>query len=357
MRKIRIGLIGVGGIMHEVHIPGYQKLDNVEITAICDISDAALKKTAEKFNLGSDRCFYDYKELIDSGLVDAVDIATPNDSHCAIAEYALDKGLPVSVEKPIGLNFDEAKSLARKAQKTGLPVFVCFSWRYRDFPRYMKYLIDKGEVGEIYHINLKSLKNSGLWKGRRLEWRFQKEKAGSGVLCDLGSHMFDMVRFFGQEFKSVYCDSGIIIKKRQKLNSEEWADVTTDDWSYITCKLESGIGASIFVSRCFTSEDVRIELEVVGSKGTLLFTHYNNKSALLACTGENVKTRTFVELTVPQEVIVGSQSEAFVNMILGKKDGYTATIEEGLKSQAAVDAALLSSIYGRAVTIDEMFKD
>jgi predicted dehydrogenase len=277
--------------------------------------------------------------------------------HCKIAEYALEKGLPLSVEKPIGLNFEEAKSLAKKSKKTGLPVFVCFSWRYRNFPRYMKYLIDKGEIGDIYHINVKSIKNSGLWNGRRLEWRFDKEKAGSGVLCDLGSHMFDVIRFFGQEFKSVYCDNGIIVKRRQKLNSEEWADVTTDDWDNITCKLESGIGANIFVSRCLTTENEKIKLEVVGSKGTLKFSYDNGVSSLIGCIGKNVKNRQHIALEMPPEFSIGGQSEAFINMLLGKKDKYTATIEEGLKSQAAVDAALLSSIYGRAFTIEEMLKD
>lgn len=357
MKKVRIGLIGTGGICNGVHIPGYLECADCEITAICDINPEALGKTAERLGLAKEACFTDYKELLTSGLVDAVDVATSNDCHVAIAIAALEAGFPVSVEKPIGIRFEESLQLLKKSKETGLPVFVCFSWRYRDFVRYMKSLIEQGKLGDLYHIYVECIKDSGLWKGRRLEWRFQKEKAGSGVLCDLGSHMFDAIRFFGEEVEGVFCDSGIIVKERQKLDSDEIAEVTTDDWDNIVCRLKSGIGATVKLSRTLTTQKDSITFEVIGSEGSLRFEYRAGEQRLLMCTGEDIAENIYREVEVPKEHRCAGQSSSFVNLVMGKRDAYMATIEEGIKSQAIIDAALLSSEEKRMVMISEMFEE
>jgi len=356
MKKIRIGLIGTGGIMNGVHIPGYLNCPECEISAIADNNPAALEKTARRLNLSPEQCFSDHRALLASGFVDAVDIATSNDAHVPIALDALNAGLPVSIEKPIGMNFAEALALEKRSHETGLPVFVCFSWRYRPHPRYMKYLVDRGEIGRLYHIYVKCIKDSGLWPGRRLEWRFRKERAGSGVLCDLGSHMFDAIRFFGEEFENVYCDMGTIVTRRQLPDSEEWGDVTTDDWSNVTCRLKSGIGATVTLSRCATNEKDTIEFYLIGEKGSLRFLYENGKQTLTRCIGEDLKTNTFREVEIPAAFAMGTQSGSYISLLQGQPDTYASTITEGLKSQAAVDAAILSHRKGRAITIAELYE-
>ena len=355
--KKRIGLIGVGGIMNGAHIPGYLADGNCEITAIADISGAALAKTGDRLGLPEDRRFRSHKELLDSGLIDAVDIATSNDVHVPIALDALNAGYPVSVEKPIGMNFRQSIELEKRSGETGLPVFVCFSWRYRLLPRYMRYLVDNGEIGRLYHIYIKCIKDSGLWKGRRLEWRFRKERAGSGVLCDLGSHMFDMVRFLGEEFDSVLCDMGTIVRRRQLIDSDEWGDVTTDDWSNVICRLKSGIDATVTLSRCATNEKDTIEFYLIGEKGSLRFVYDNGPQKLYRCVGDDMKDNTFREVEVPADFKAGSQSSAYISLLNGVTDSYTAVIGDGIKSQAAVDAAVMSYETGRRISIDELYRE
>ena len=121
MKKIRLGLIGCGGIMNGAHIPGYISNENCEVTAICDISDAALKKTGDRLNVPEENRYHDYKDLLASGLIDAVDIATSNDVHVPIAMAALDAGFPVSVEKPIGMNFDGSSTPALTRRLSKIP--------------------------------------------------------------------------------------------------------------------------------------------------------------------------------------------------------------------------------------------
>lgn len=356
MKKVRIGLIGTGGICRGKHIPGYLACPECEITALCDIDPKALEKTKDKYDLHHLPCFENYKDLLDSGLVDAVDIATSNDVHVKIALDALDAGLPISIEKPIGMDMEESLKLLKKSKETGLPVFVCFSWRYNKFPRYMKHLIDQGEIGEIYHIYVKCIKDSGLWAGRRLEWRFIEEKASSGVLCDLGSHMFDAIRFFGEEIESVYCDRGIIIKERQKIDSDEWAPVTTDDWSNAVCRLKSGRGATVTLSRTAIAEKDTIEFYVSGAKGALRFLYQAGASGLTLCKGEDLKTFTFRPVEIPEDFQNLNQSQSFVHILRGIPDEYASTIVDGIRSQAAIDGAKLSSQCQKAIVLDEILK-
>ena len=356
MDKIRIGVVGTGGIFNGSHMKHYSSCEDCAITAICDIDKGRLNKTGDKLGIPQEYRYTDYRALLKCGVIDAVDVATSNDVHVEIAIAALDAGFPVSVEKPIGINFKESFALMEKSKETGLPVFVCFSWRYFAYPRYMKYLIDQGTVGELHHIYIKSIKDSGLWEGRRLEWRFREERAGSGVLCDLGSHMFDTIRFFGQEIESVYCDRGIIVKERQLPDSEEWGKVTTDDWSNAVCRLESGIGATVTLSRTCRAEKDTIEFYVSGSKGALRLLAENRVQTLTLCAGEDLETNTFRPLELPEEFTKGNQSRSFLDLLKGYKDPYTATIFDGIKSQAAVDAAKYSSECGRAVTLKEMFE-
>ena len=356
MKKKRIGLVGVGGIMNGLHIPGYLECSDCEITAIADLKPEALKRTGDRLAIPEEYRFTDYRDLISCGKIDAVDIATSNDAHVKIALAALDAGFPVSVEKPIGMNFSESVALAQKSEETGLPVFVCFSWRYRKLPRFMKKLVDEDEIGNLYHIYIKCIKDSGLWKGRRLEWRFQEKFASSGVLCDLGSHMFDMIRFFGEEFHNVYCDRGIIIKTRPLENGEGFGEVTTDDWSNIVFKLKSGIGATVTLSRCATNEKDTIECYLIGEKGSLRFIYENGKQVLYRCTGSDMNENIFREIQPPEGFMAGGQIRSFLDLLDDKPDEYAAEIREGMRSQAAVDAAKLSSQLGRAVTIRELYE-
>ena len=109
MKKIRIGVFG-GGMRGRQLISTFMLL-NCEIVAVCDVRPAAREKAKADFGLSDEVLFDDYKKLIDSGLCDMVDICTPNSLHCEQAKYALNAGLPVSIEKPVGVNSQEVEEV------------------------------------------------------------------------------------------------------------------------------------------------------------------------------------------------------------------------------------------------------
>lgn len=350
MKTVRIGVIGVGGIANGVHIPGYRQTENCEIVAICDINAERLEKVGEKLGIPKSHRFADYRDLIACADVDAVDIATWNSVHCEIAAAAVAAGKPVSVEKPVGLNYTEAWKLAEAAEKNQVPTFVCLSWRYRPHTRYLKYLLDNKKLGKLYHIYVRCIKDSGLWKGRKREWRFDSVRAGSGVLGDLGSHMIDIVRFFGEEFKEVYAQKGIFVKERPSEEDGAILSVDTDDWCNIVARMESDVACTIQLSRCTTTVPDITQLEIYGEKGKLVFLSENGKFAI---TFTDAETKAEEILEVPTE-FDAVQSRSFVDLVNGIEDDYTCKIEQGLACQAVIDAALLSAEQNRTVSIVEI---
>ncbi len=354
MKKVRIGIIGVGGIATGVHIPGYLAIpDECEITAICDSKETALRAAAKKLNIPESRCFHNYIDLINCGDVDAVDICTPNYLHCAMAKQAVLAGKPFSVEKPVGMNYKEVKELCDLSDQNKIPAFVCFTWRYNKFIRFIKSIIDSGEIGELYHIYIRCIKDSGLWEGRKLEWRFDEKLASSGVLCDLGSHMVDITRFLGYEFKSVFADRGTIVKTRQREDSEEYGEVTTDDWCNMIARLDNGVSATIQVSRTTTTVSNLFEIELYGSNGMIKF--YGGADMKIdICTGKTDMQGKGTHTIIPPAKFDAIQSKSFVDLVNGKVDEYTSRIHQGLGCQAALDAALKSCEVKRFVDVGEV---
>lgn len=355
--KKRIGIIGYGWVAGANHRSSYSLAKDAEIVAVCDINPDALEKAKKDFNLSEDCLFTDYKDLIDSGKCDMVDICTPNGMHCKQAKYALNAGLAVSIEKPVGVNSKEVDEVRKLAEEKGLPVFICFTWRHMPTTRFLKDTIDSGAIGKVYHCYIKCIKESGLWEGRRLEWRFQKEQAGTGVLCDLGSHMIDFLSWMNEEIVGLSANTGIFIKERQKLDSDEWAPVTTDDYANIIADLKSGATANIELSRCAKTEEQLVEFVIYGEKGYICFSNRVGEG-LEICYGDKeeiAKGRQRVDTPekygTPGEIY---QSQSFVDMANGRTNVFTSTIDDGLKAQMVIDAAIKSDKEKRYVTIEEI---
>jgi len=223
--------------------------------------------------------------------------------------------------------------------------------------RFFKDVLDKGLLGRIYHCYIKCIKESGLWEGRRLEWRFDGERAGSGVLGDLGSHMIDFLNWANEDIVGLSANTGIFIKERQKEDSDEWAEVTTDDYANILADLKSGATANIELSRCAQTEAQLVEFVIYGQNGCIKFSNAA-EDGLDVCFIESDEFGNEKQIIKTPESYgkMGGifQSESFVNMTEGKCDNYTTTIDNGLKAQIVIDAALKSAKEKRYVTVAEI---
>ena len=251
MSCIRVGSVGIGGISRHVHLPGIERSPDLKLVAVCDIDPEALRYAQEKYGIDEAHCFTDYHDLINCPDVDAVDISTPNDVHYEVALAAAEAGKPYAVEKPIVMTGEQADHLAQVTKERGVKSMVCFSYRFKASARYAKDLIERGLIGDIYHVDMQYYQAWGLpMCNTPLVWRFEQKHTGSGALGDLGSHALDLVRFVtGKEYKRLISHTGTFVHEREKLDSSGMGKVDVDDFSNYFAEMDGGTAATFRITR------------------------------------------------------------------------------------------------------------
>lgn len=344
MKKIRMGVIGSGGISR-IHIEGILASPDAELVALCDINGSVLQEKAEMYKIPKSRRFSNHAELLECPDVDAVSICTPNSSHFKIAADAIRHKKPLALEKPITINLDEARKLKVMAEEAGVPNMVCFSYRFRAAARFAKWLIENGHLGEIRHVYVQYLQSWGNNENLPLVWRFVKEITGSGAHGDLGSHMLDMTRFLAGDFVKVCAQAGTFITKRKKIDSNEYGTVDVDDYCNYMAELEGGIPATFNITRYAYGRGNYQRIEVYGSKGGLVYIldeKGDMAETIQICSGDLYEqARDYHQLPVPER-FGANQMQSFFDIVQGKGDGLAATLEDGYKNQLLLDSIIES---------------
>lgn len=189
--KLRIGIIGSGGIAQGCHMTGYATMpDLCEIVAVSDVNLDTAKKAAEKFNVPN--TYADYKEMLAIEKLDAVSVATPNKYHKQPTIDAFIAGVNVLCEKPLGMNADECRAMCRAAEDSGKILQVGLQSRFNGPSRWLRSYIDGGNMGDVYFARAQALRRRGVpgW-GVFIE----KDKQGGGPLIDIGVHILDLTLF------------------------------------------------------------------------------------------------------------------------------------------------------------------
>ena len=349
-KKVRIGIVGFGGIARGRHVNELSKCSDAVITAVCDISDRALEKAKEKLNISATKCYKDYNDLIADPEVDAIEICTPNYLHAEIAIAALKAGKPINLEKPIAISYEQALRVVETEKESKAFGMTCFTYRFFPAVRYAKHLVDKKIIGDIIGLNVAYLKSSAYWEGRRLEWRFVKEYAGSGVVGDLGVHLIDLAQLLAGDIVKICATSGIIVKERLTLDGERVAPVETEDSCSFLARFGNGAEGCFHITRCAIGHANTIRYDVYGSKGSLSF-DLNDPSVLTICVGEG-DPKDYVTVTekVPERFYL-TQEEAFVKAVKGECPDLFPTIERGAQCQKVVDAIMKSADEERWINV------
>jgi len=115
--KIRVGIIGCGGIANGKHMPSLSKLDNVEMVAFCDIKEERASKAAKDYGVDGAKTYNDYRKLLEDKNIDVVHVCTPNKSHANITVDALEAGKHVMCEKPMAKTAIDAKRMLDAAKR------------------------------------------------------------------------------------------------------------------------------------------------------------------------------------------------------------------------------------------------
>lgn len=268
--EVRVGVVGTGGFANSVHMQGYRQHPGANLVGVCDIDIGRANRAAETFGAGF--VTDDYHELVTRDDIDAIDIVTPNVLHTPVALAAFKAGKHVMCEKPLTMNYAEAQQLARAAEEAGTVTGVNFSYRGHPAARYVKYLIEKGNIGRIFHVNAFYMQGWLTYPKSPMVWRLQKEMTGTGVLGDLGAHVIDLVEWMtGEQITEVVADMTTFIKQRPLADGSGMGEVDVDDGATFLARLNGGGMGTFVSSRNATARGNYQRIEIYGDAGSLVY--------------------------------------------------------------------------------------
>ena len=192
MEKVRVAIVGCGGIANQKHMPSLAKFpERAEMVAFCDIIPERAEKAAKQYGVPGAKVYTDYKEMLSdkSVEIDVVHVCTPNVAHCPITVAAFEAGKHVMCEKPMAHNTEDAQKMLDAWRKSGKKFTIGYQNRFRDDTTTLHASCEAGELGEIYMAKAHALRRRAV-----PTWGVFPNKAlqGGGPLIDIGTHALDI---------------------------------------------------------------------------------------------------------------------------------------------------------------------
>lgn len=271
MDKLRVGIIGCGGIANGKHMPSLAKVKEAEMVAFCDIIEERAQKAASKYGIEGSGVYTDYKKLLEDKSIDVVHICTPNRSHSVITVDSLEAGKHVMCEKPMAINTEEAKKMLDAAKRTGKKLTIGYQNRHRPDSLYMKAEADAGTFGDIYFAKATALRRRAVpnWGVFLNEY-----EQGGGPLIDIGTHALDLSLWMMNNYKPKYCVGTTYHAHNNDVNAGNvWGDwkpgsFTVEDSAFGFVVMENGATVILESSWALDVADYREAVTtIVGNRG------------------------------------------------------------------------------------------
>ncbi len=369
-RKLRMGMIGGGrgAFIGTVHRMAATLDGRIELAAGAFSSDPERSRGSGKdLLLPEDRVYGSYSEMIEkerarpsNERIDFVAIVTPNHEHVPPARAALLAGFPVMCDKPLALNFAEARELSALVRKTGLLFGLTHNYAGYPMVKEARHRVAAGELGRIRRVVAEyaqgwlssPLEATGQ---KQAEWRTDPARAGASCCVgDIGTHAAHLTEYV----------TGLPIVEIASELTTFVAGRALDDDASVLLRLEGGARGVLWASQVAIDEENGLSLRVYGEKGSLQWRQEEPNTLLLKWpdrprevvrTGANYG-RLSKEALAATRLPAGHPEgylEAFANLYKdfasallegGKPD--VPTVEDGVRGMAFIEACVESSRAG-----------
>lgn len=338
---IRIGIIGAGGIVSSVHVPGLKRQPNVEIVSVANRSLESSRRAADE--LGIPNAYANWEALLEAGGLDAVLIGTWPYMHRTITLAALEQGLHVLCQARMANTVAEARDMLAASQRH--PNLVCqlvpTSGSYR-IDRALQRLLGERYVGDILSVEIQMLQRGFASFDGELDWRHDAEFSGINVL-NVGGTYESAMRWLGRGNR-VMAQTRVQIPRRRDAQGQLRAATIPD---HVEVLYELANGAPVHMKFSETTGLSRgNDIWIFGSEGTI---HVDNEQRIF---GGRRGDRELAEIPNPREQqAVHRVEEEFINAIRGHERVSMTTFETGVAYMEWTEAVHRSAASGTAVTL------
>jgi predicted dehydrogenase len=343
MNKVKLGLIGMGG-MGGAYFKMLKEIAEAELTCVCDRNPAAM----EPFQGPK---FTDHKELLKSGLAEAVMVVTPHFAHTPIAVDALSAGIHVLVDKPVAVHVNDAKKMVAAHKDPAVKFAAMFNMRTNPLYAKLKQLVEKGELGEIRRVNwiMTEWFRSDYYYSTA-GWRATWKGEGGGVLLNQCPHNLDLLQWI----------TGMPARITAFINLGKYHPIEVED--DVNAFLEYGNGATgVFITTTGEAPGTnRFEItgdrgKIVAEGGKLRFTRNEVPASEFCKTTKTSFNKPPVwEIDIPVATETGPQHAAIIRNFckaIKENEPLVAPAEEGLRSLELANAMVLSGMTKKAVDL------
>ena len=277
---VRIGIVGTSWWTDSMYLPALAEHPLADVRALCGRTEATARQLASAWDVPL--VFTDWRELLSSAEVDAVVVASANDTHYPITMAALDRGLDVLCEKPVALSASAADEMASRAAEVGAVTMTPFTYRYMPMFAEAKRRLDDGFIGDPYHLNLRYFTQYA--RDTDYSWRFDAELAGSGVLGDLGSHWLHLAEWLMGPITELGAITRAFVARAPRPDGTPYD--RAEDSAVMTASFASGAIGTLqvcAVSWAGTSFGQTHHLDLHGSAGTVYaFSDWDSRQEVTA---------------------------------------------------------------------------
>lgn len=332
MSKLRFGLIGTGRI-GQLHADNILANPDLELTYVADPVSPLAPELAEKYGAKFTK---DGNELINSGEIDAVLIASSTPTHVGFIEAAVDAGVPALCEKPIDLDITKVDAIREKVAKSSTPVALGFNRRMDPAFFTTHQRVEKGDIGKLEQLSIISRDPAAP--------PADYVATSGGIFRDMTIHDFDMARFFLPDITEVTAIGVQAFDEGARLHN---------DFDTVVVAMKSASGATVSITnsrRSVTGYDQR--LEAFGSEGSLSVA--NNTGSLVTFSdahGTNTGSPYLNFFLERYNDAYKLELAEFVKLIRGE-ESICSTFEDGRSALVLADAATRSAAEGVTVKVD-----
>jgi predicted dehydrogenase len=360
-RPVRVAFIGTGAVTAYHHLPGLRLDPRAELVSICDTAPDLLARRQEEWGVA--QATTEPLALCESKDIDAVVIATPNDTHQPIAVAAAQAGKHVMCEKPLGLGAAEVRQMYEAARDAGVVHMTAFTYRFAPAMRYLRHLLKGGSLGTPRHFRSQRFLD---WPETSWGWRQYRSRAGAGDLFDMTIHRIDFALDLLGPIARVCGAVARFAPRDRTADGQPCPPSDVDDWSCLIGEFTSGatgVWEGTTLAKGYHRDGFGHEwAEVNGTEGSAVYRLHEPNTILLGRSGHDLAPEP-----VPPEFLkpAGSPRDPndgppatvfrydlmweFISAIVERRAA-VPSFRDGLNAQIVADAVLES--HDRRTWID-----